>query len=81
MEDTEHAFATSVFIFDHTVQKVSADDAAHQFSDVTQENFWRMWPQIKGWADRLYELIEEDRRAHSQAPDDDDDHAELGGGG
>ena len=82
MEDTEHAFGTSIFILDHTVHRVSAEDAVRTFGDVTQENFWRMWPSIKEWADTVWSEIQEDRGRHSSpVGDDDDDHAELGGGG
>ncbi len=80
MDDVEHAFGTAVFIFDHTVQRVSAEEAVRKFGDVTQENFWRMWPQIKMWADNLWDEIEEDRRLHA-TPADQDDDLELGGGG
>ena len=79
MEDTEHAFGTAMFIMDHTVQRVSAEDAVRTFGDVTQENFWRMWPQIKPWAEALWEEIEADRRLHSTSVDDDGD-LELGSG-
>ncbi|MEX0832761.1 MAG: hypothetical protein WD757_04120 [Actinomycetota bacterium] len=80
MEDTEHAFGTAVFILDHTVQRVSADEAVKKFSDVTQENFWRMWPQIKLWGDSLYSHVEEDRRLHA-TPADEDEHLDVGGSG
>ena len=81
MEDTEHAFGTAIFILDHTVERRSADDALRTFGDVTQENFWRMWPQIKSWGETLWHQIEDERRHHSSPVDGDDEHAELGGGG
>jgi hypothetical protein len=80
MEEVEHAFGTAVFILDHTVQKISAHEALGKFDDVTQENFWRMWPQIKMWCDGLWEEIQEDRGAHSQ-PHDQDEHQETGDAG
>lgn len=81
MEDTEHAFGTAIFILDHTVERTSVDDALSRYGDVTQENFWRMWPQIKAWGDGLWAQIEGERRHHSSpVGDDDDDHTELGGG-
>jgi hypothetical protein len=80
MEDTEHAFGTAIFILDHTVQRISADEAVRRFGDVTQENFWRMWPQIRLWAESLYHHIEEDRRLHA-TPADEDEHLEIGGSG
>jgi len=80
VEDTEHAFGTAIFILDHTVQRVAADEAVKKFSDVTQENFWRMWPQIKMWADAVYLQIQEDRAFHA-TPVDEDEHLETGGSG
>lgn len=80
MEENEHAFGTAVFILDHTVQKVPPTTALSRFGDVTQENFWRMWPQIKMWCDALWVEIEEERGAHS-TPADDDEHHELGEAG
>lgn len=80
MEDVEHAFGTAMFILDHTVQRMSADDAVKKFGDVTQENFWRMWPQIKMWADHLWDEIQDDRGLHATSVDLDDD-LELGSGG
>lgn len=80
MEDTEHAFGTAIFILDHTVQRVSADEAVKKFSDVTQENFWRMWPQIKLWGESLYSHVEEDRRLHA-TPADEDENLDVGGSG
>ena len=80
MEDVEHAFSTAVFIFDHTVQRISADDAVRKFNDVTQENFWRMWPQIKMWGEALWNHIEDDRGMHA-TPEVKDEHLETGGSG
>lgn len=80
MEDTEHAFGTAMFILDHTVQRTSADEAVRRFSHVTQENFWRMWPQIKAWADTVWDEIERDRGMHA-TPADMDDDLEIGTGG
>lgn len=81
MEDIEHAFGTAVFILDHTVSKVSAHNALGSFGDVTQENFWRMWPQIKMWCDSLWNEIEEERGHHARPHDDDDPHESGGEGG
>ncbi len=81
MEDIEHAFGTAIFILDHTLQKTSAKEALRTFGDVTQENFWRMWPEIRDWAEDLWHEIEEERGLHASPVDDDDDHLETGGSG
>ena len=80
MDDIEHAFGTAIFIMDHTVQKMSADAALGTFGDLTQENFWRMWPQIKLWCDTLWNDIEDERGTHAQ-PHDEESFDELGGSG
>lgn len=80
MEDIEHSFGTAVFILDHTVQKMSPDLALGRFGDTTQENFWRMWPQIKMWCDTLWNDIEDERGTHSQ-PHEEEGLLDLGEGG
>ena len=80
MEDNEHAFGTAIFILDHTVQKVPQSEALSRFGDLTQENFWRMWPQIKMWCDALWADIEDERGGHA-TPVDEDEDLEIGEAG
>lgn len=80
MKDTEHAFNTAIFVLDHTAERVTAEEALNAFGDMTQESFWRMWPDIRAWGEALWHDIEEERGHRSVPADEEDDHAELGGG-
>jgi hypothetical protein len=79
-EQLEYGFGTAVFVLDHTAGKLTFDDAERSFGDVTKENFWRMWPVVKEWADSLWQLID-DERASMARPAEDEELDDVGGGG
>jgi len=79
-EQFEYGFGTAVFVLDHTAGKLSVDEAERHFNEVTKENFWRMWPAIRAWAEELWQRIE-DERGHLAAPVEDDELDDVGGGG
>jgi hypothetical protein len=79
-EQLEYGFATAVFVLEHTAGKITSDDAERDFGEVTKENFWRMWPEIRDWAERLYQLVD-DERSHMASPVQDEELDETGGGG
>jgi len=79
-EQQEYGFTTAVFVLDHTARKLSPDEAERGFSETTKENFWRMWPVVREWADELYRQID-DERGHMATPVEDDEYDETGGGG
>ena len=79
-EQLEHGFVTGVFVLDHTTQKTTAEEAERHFGEVSKENFWRMWPGIREWAEELWHRID-DERGHMATPVEDDEYDEVGGGG
>ena len=79
-EQLEYGFGTAVFILDHTAGKLKAEEAERTFGDVTKENFWRMWPGIKEWAEGLWQLVDEER-GHAARPAVDEELDDVGGGG
>ena len=79
-EQLEYGFTTAVFVLDHTGRKLSPDEAERAFGETAKENFWRMWPTIREWADELHRQIE-DERGHMATPVEDDEIDEVGGGG
>jgi hypothetical protein len=79
-EQLEYGFGTAVFVLDHTAGKLSVDQAERSFGDVTKENFWRMWPGVKEWADTLWQLIDDERGAMAR-PAEDEELDDVGGGG
>jgi len=80
-EQFEYGFTTAVFVLDHTARKLSPDEAERSFGATAKENFWRMWPIVREWADELHRQID-DERGHMAAPvEKDEEYDELGGGG
>jgi hypothetical protein len=79
-EQLEYGFTTAIFVLDHTSRKIGAEDAERSFGDVAKENFWRMWPTVKDWAEQLWQAIDDERRDMA-TPVQDDELDEVGGGG
>jgi hypothetical protein len=79
-EQLEYGFGTAVFVLDHTAGKLSVEEAERSFGDVTKENFLRMWPGIKEWAESLWQLID-DERGDLSRPAQDEELDDVGGGG
>jgi hypothetical protein len=79
-EQLEYGFTTAVFVLDHTSRKTTPEDAERAFGEVAKENFWRMWPTVKEWAEQLWQSIDDERRDMA-TPVEDDELDEVGGGG
>ena len=79
-EQLEYGFTTAVFVLDHTSGKLTPDTAERDFGEVTKENFWRMWPGVKQWAETVWQIIE-DERGEMARPVQDEELDEVGGGG
>jgi hypothetical protein len=79
-EQLEHGFVTGVFVLDHTTKKITPEEAERSFGEVSKENFWRMWPSVRDWAEKLWHEID-DERGHMATPVEDDEYDEVGGGG
>jgi hypothetical protein len=79
-DQIEYGFTTAVFVLEHTADKLTPEDADSGFSEVTKENFWRMWPDVREWADALWHRLEEERGSQSR-PAEDEELDDVGGGG
>jgi hypothetical protein len=79
-EQLEYGFTTAVFVLDHTSGKLTPEEAEREFGDVAKENFWRMWPGVREWAERLWQAVD-DERGDMAIPARDDEFDEIGGGG
>jgi hypothetical protein len=79
-DQLEYGFTTAVFVLDHVAEKVPAIDAERAFTGVTKENFWRMWPVIRDWAEVLWATIDEERGQMAR-PVEDEELDETGGSG
>ena len=79
-DQLEYGFGTAVFVLDYTSDKITAADAERAFGETTKENFWRMWPHVRDWAESLWQIIE-DERGHQARPAIDEELDDVGGGG
>jgi hypothetical protein len=79
-EQLEYGFGTAVYILDHTADKISTEEADSDFGEVTKENFWRMWPDIRAWAEELWRRLD-DERSNQSRPVEDELADDVGGGG
>ncbi|HYV00872.1 MAG TPA: hypothetical protein VEM93_00795 [Actinomycetota bacterium] len=79
-DQLEYGFGTAIFVLDHTAEKISPEEAERSFGEVTKENFWRMWPDVKQWADALWRSLEDERSSMAR-PVLDEELDEVGGGG
>ncbi|HEX9235151.1 MAG TPA: hypothetical protein VF972_02595 [Actinomycetota bacterium] len=79
-EQLEYGFGTAVYVLDHTAEKLTPADAESGFGEVTKENFWRMWPTIRDWAEALWQGLD-DERANQARPAEDELVDDVGGGG
>jgi hypothetical protein len=79
-EQLEYGFGTAVYILDHTADKISTEEAESDFGEVTKENFWRMWPEIRQWAEALWQRLDDERGSQSR-PAEDELADDVGGGG
>ncbi len=79
-DQLEYGFGTAVFVLDYTSDKATPADAERAFGETTKENFWRMWPHVRDWAQALWEIIE-DERGHLARPALDEELDDVGGGG
>jgi hypothetical protein len=79
-EQLEYGFGTAVFVLDYTSGKIKPEEAERAFGEVTKENFWRMWPGVKQWAETVWQIIE-DERGDMARPVEDEELDEVGGGG
>ena len=76
-QQLEYGFGTAIFVLDHTADKMTPEEADRSFGEVTKENFRRMWPGVRDWAETLWQQLEEDRGHMASGVEDD----EVGGGG
>ncbi len=79
-DQLEYGFGTAIFVLDHTADKLTPEEADRSFGEVTKENFRRMWPDVREWAENLWRRLEEER-GHMASAVEDEEVDEVGGGG
>jgi hypothetical protein len=61
-------------------REVTVDDALAGLDEATLEVFWRDWPSLRGWAETLWQRLNDDL-ATPASPVTDPDLDEVGDGG
>jgi hypothetical protein len=59
--------------------EIKPPEAWRAFGDQHLEDFWRAWPEVRAWAQWLWQLVDDERREHA-AQVSDPDLDESGGG-
>ena len=81
MDDVEQSFQDALAALEEVSAETKPPDAWRDFSDMTSERFWQTWPQIRGWGEWLYTLIDNERGDKAEPVSPDAEHEETGGGG
>lgn len=79
-EELEEQFHDAVAALEVVSHEIKPPDAWGEFDDLTLEEFWRAWPQIRGWGEWLWRLIEADRGEKAAPEAEDSPYEEIGGG-
>jgi hypothetical protein len=66
--------------FEAVTREVTVDDAHATLDEATLELFWREWPPLRGWAESLWQRLNDDL-ATPATPVTDADLDEVGEGG
>jgi hypothetical protein len=60
--------------------EIKPPEAWRAFGDQYLEDFWRAWPEVRAWAQWLWQLVDDERRDRA-APVTDPEFDDTGGGG
>jgi hypothetical protein len=75
----EQRFHEAVLVLEQMAQEEKAPNAWRSLGETTVEDFWRAWPEVRGWGQWLWQLVDAERAEHAE-PDDRAD-VETGEGG
>jgi hypothetical protein len=75
----EHAFHEAIVSLETLAQETKAPETWRTLSDQAAEDFFRAWPQIRGWGEWLFQLIDNER-GEKAAPVRDPELDETGEG-
>jgi hypothetical protein len=80
LNELEDTLNDSLAGLHEVVAAVKPPDAWRRFSDLTVEQFWQNWPEIRGWGEWMWTLINNEREEKA-APVSDPDLDESGSSG
>jgi hypothetical protein len=80
MEELEDTLNDSISGLHEVAASVKPPEAWRRFGDLTVEQFWQNWPEIRAWGEWMWTLINNER-ADKAAPVSDPDLDESGTSG
>ena len=61
MDDVEDSLQDALAALEEISQDVKPPEAWRGFSEVTLEKFWQTGPQVRGWGEWMFQLIDAER--------------------
>ncbi|HEX2030298.1 MAG TPA: hypothetical protein VHL78_02700 [Actinomycetota bacterium] len=61
MEELEETLNDSVSGLQEVAATVKPPEGWRRFQDVTIEQFWQSWPEIRAWGEWMWQLIDAER--------------------
>ena len=80
MDELEETLNESVSGLQEVAATIKPPEAWRRFQDLTVEHFWQAWPEIRGWGEWMWQLIDAER-GEKAAPVADPELDESGGAG
>ncbi len=80
MDDIEETLNESVAALHEVAARAKPPEVWRSFGDVTLEQFWQSWPEIRAWGEWMWQLVDAERRDKA-APVTDPDLDESGSAG
>jgi hypothetical protein len=80
MDELEETLNDSLAGLQEVAHSVKPPDAWRRFSDLSVEQFWQSWPEVRGWGEWMWQLIDNERRDRAE-PVTDPDLDESGSAG
>lgn len=80
MTEVEDSFQDAVNGLQEVAHEVKPPDAWRDFGDVSMDEFWQAWPEIRAWGEWLWQLVDKERGERA-GPAEETEHDDIGGGG
>jgi hypothetical protein len=81
MDESEETLHDSIAALQELARSVKPPEAWRSFGDLTLEQFWQSWPEVRGWGEWMWTLIDNERGEKAAPVAPDAEHEETGGGG
>lgn len=61
MDELEETFADSVSGLQEVAGGIKPPEAWRRFGELSVEQFWQAWPEVRAWGEWMYTLIQNER--------------------